>query len=275
MSNIVSPHVLLELYKREWFRMKNNSIVISQRYDENIEKKNKVFYKSILYGKNIRKHLVKSKDSSGNCIGWMQIDVDNMKGKYIAIVCPKEEIHNHQNIFVTEKIRYGDNQCRKPEVSSRYLLLSLAVLQKKKKQDEVPWGINEYKIVQSLKINIISKHNNHNNSEGQYYSYGNKGSFSKVTNSSVGQYANRQFKDQHKQHMSNLKNDFMHSLTAKELRNGINSLCNLLPYLKANIAPVVNTAAKLQENSNSLNLKKMSRIRCGLLANTNLCKCEN
>ena len=151
-----------------------------------------------------------------------------------------------------------NNHCNIKECGSGYLLLSLCVMNKKEKESLYSWGKDECDILRFSKKNIITKTNNHNMSLGEYYSFGNKGSYDNgnVNNSSVGQYANKKYKNKYRQQSSDINDVVMHQCTSMELGKGIATMFLILPQLTEHLSPIVNTASKIQDKIGDINLVK-------------------
>ena len=52
----------------------------------------------------------------------------------------------------------------------------------------IVWSKKHYKAVKDCKKSVISKHNKHHGSFGEYFSFGNKVAYETVDGSSMGQY---------------------------------------------------------------------------------------
>ena len=78
----------------------------------------------------------------------------------------------------------------------RVVVLCFCVLNRQKKNTGQVWGRNHLKLIRQIKSNLMGSIGSHFYSEGLYYSYGNKGSYVMIDNSSVGQYLNKSYDDQ-------------------------------------------------------------------------------
>ena len=105
------------------------------------------------------------------------------------------------------------------------ILLCYCVHSQKQLQNRCEWGIEEYNIMKSSKRSVITKKNNHNESTGKYYSYGNKGSFDLVDGSSVSQYTYRKYKDDVKNCLSATKDILMQQIASRELSVAVDDMC--------------------------------------------------
>ena len=86
----------------------------------------------------------------------------------------------------------------------------------------------------------------HFNSEGLYYSYGNKGSYVMIDNSSVGQYGNRSYDDPVENMMSDNNTDLIEELVSKELEVEIGGVAKIVPSIRKIICPKLNVANEKQ-----------------------------
>ena len=96
---------------------------------------------------------------------------------------------------------------------------------------------------------------NHFGSEGLNYSYGNKGNYGMIDNSSVGQYVNRQYKDTVKVLKSDLNAIIMEEGVSKELKAGIDESSRNIPSIRKLIAHLFNVVNEEQVNKGDISLK--------------------
>ena len=76
-----SPHLVMELTLTEWLQVKHNSIRLSNLIVNQDSTGVYRYYNTIHYGKNVITLKKKSQSSYGWNIGWMNIDICNMKKK--------------------------------------------------------------------------------------------------------------------------------------------------------------------------------------------------
>ena len=132
------------------------------------------------------------------------------------------------------------------------LVLLLAKLKKRKLNESMLWCEKHGEAVKECKNSVISSNNSHHGSLDKYFSFGNSAAYKTVNKSTVGQYhmkrgllANQKVKSQ-----------VIQDLVCKELKEGIESLGNVIPLFKEYIAPVFNIAHDLQATIGDINLKK-------------------
>ena len=259
-----SPHLLMELSVVEWRRMRENSILLSQKFKKNTNEYSHVYFTEIQYGSNIIKRKKKSRGSCGGNMGWINIDVINMKKKYFAIVCHKNDVMDENNIIINGRMRNQNDKWLKEDCGSGMLLLCFCAVNHEESNSLNKWGMEECKILTACKKNIITKKNNHNMSLGEYFSFGNKGSFdNEINNSSVGQYKNKKYKNDSRQHVTDWISKKMHEQISHQLEKAIATMLNILPTLRQHISPIVDTASKIQQEDGDVNLKKCPGYQSG------------
>ena len=110
---------------------------------------------------------------------FLEIELRTMVSRYIIIVARKRNYTDEANIIIC------NSSSAKNYVPSGMLLLCLCV---DKTKSGVSWGQDHCNIVKASKRSVITAKIKHNNSTGLYYSYGNKGNFGLINDSSVSQY---------------------------------------------------------------------------------------
>ena len=135
--------------------------------------------------------------------------------------------------------------------TSDKVVLMIAKLQSVKKKNVMCWSGKHYKAVADAKNSVINKNNSHYGSKGLHFSFGNKGQYKMVHNSSVGQYAMKQGISDEKK----LKCLVIEELVARELKDGINNIGRVLPNFNELIAPVLKIADDLQSILGHINLQ--------------------
>ena len=160
----------------------------------------------------------------------------------------------------TKKNDMGDHMYR----PSGIVVLLLCKLERGGKKTGWSWGEEHYNVIKKSKPNIIGASMGHFGSEGNYYSYGNKGNFGIVDGSSVGQYVVKSFKKESSKLTAKEGAKVIEEMAARDLGIGIDSLVKLIPKLKSLIAPVINTGFNLQGEKGNVNLKCVPASESGL-----------
>ena len=245
-----TPDVLMELSIDAFNHFQGNTIHLSGITIEH----DKISYQNVNYGSNVHKSIPKC--CKGNNI-WQEINLNRMVNNYVLVTVDKVELHKHHAFKDVITITHGYHENGS---GSGKLLLLFARLQKKNKG--MIWTKKHYDAVHECKDSVISKHNKHHQSSGEYFSFGNKGAYKTVDGSSVGQYATK--KNSSIQQKSNVI--IIEELIARELKQGIDILSSLQPAMsfKECISPVLNVAKKLQESIGDIKLKESSYSDYGI-----------
>ena len=249
-----TPHVLMELSVRSYLRFKNNSIQLKEFTITN----GCICYNTVVYGNNIRMKY----NNQTKC---NDINLNETKKNYIVIVIDRDEIIDHpyfKSIITLQhglRCHWNDSEENKHNPSGMLVLL-LAKLKKKKDNESMLWCDKHGEAVKECKNSVISAKKSHHGSLGDYFSFGNSAVYKTVSNSSVGQY-------QMKRDLSivqKVKSRVIQDLVSKELKDGIESLGNVIPLMKEYIAPVFNIAHELQATVGDINLNKDKYSQYGI-----------
>ena len=246
-----TPHVLVELSKKEQLRLSSNCIhlngVTSCKSNGNL------IYNSVTYGSNIRKR--KSNISfDGTKIQSYEVGLQSMKRSSFIITLEKSDALEIFPELITSASTYNDDP------SGAVLLMACGY--KPVSKTGKKWDDNDYALVKKCKPNIL-QNSNHHMSTGYYASFGNKGSYEMINSSSVGQYATKRNTCLAKQiHINNDATKY-ENLCANEISRSISVLRTIIPNIKSIIAPVLETTYELQMTDCDLNLKEMSSINDG------------
>ena len=143
---------------------------------------------------------------------------------------------------------------------SGMLLLLFAKLQQKKTLQDIVWGQKHVKAITDCKNSVITMHNTHHGSLGQYFSFGNNAIYRNINHSTVGQYKNKPRLSK----IKTIQSYVIEDLVARELKDGIQSLGAILPVLQDYIAPVFHVAEKLQSIIGNINIKKGKYAEYGI-----------
>ena len=110
------------------------------------------------------------------------------------------------------------------------------------------------------KTSVISAKNNHHDSKGLYFSFGNKARYKTIDGSSIGQYTNKKNVTVEQK----MKFLVIEDLVARELKDGIMMLGSLIPLLKEYIAPIFGVADKMQLSKGNINIKADKYAKYGI-----------
>jgi len=265
-KRISTPHCIMELSMSEYNRMKKNSIHLSGYNVDVVDKLRVATYDLITYGTNVKKMKKRSKSNGKETIYSNEIKLAEMKGKYLFITGDKKDYLHDPNIFCIDttsrsQSNNGNEGKHKP---SGVVVLCLCILNYQKNNTGWSWGKSHYDLVRQSKNNLMAGMASHFGSEGTYYSFGNKGSYEKINNSSVGQYTNRKYKDDLKMLKSNITATVVEEMVAKELGAGIDGIAKIIPNIRKLIAPVINVAHHEQVKKGDINLSKGRSFDDGL-----------
>ena len=247
-----TPHVLFQFSQRQYQRLKDNCIHLTQGYKED----DKIYYKSICYGDNVKKAR-RCRKVYGSEVKWSNILINQMKLNTLFITTSYEEICSRSdaaNIVVldgTTRCAWNDGEDDAYSPSGRVVLGTFNISDIDE-CTEVSWGLQQKKILKKIKNNTINKTNNHNQSEGLYFSFGNKAFYGRVGNSSVSQYA---IKGSDNEENVNLAN-YMVKLISNEITNGMNNVAKLVPNIDQLTSAVIDTANRMQNDVGDVNLKE-------------------
>lgn len=246
------PHVLVELSQNEHRRLKDNIIQLNGL--EVCISNGDLVYSSVTYGTNLKmnKSSIQSEDKT---IPSYKINLQSTKKSLLLITASKKDILLLHPELLTSCSTYNADP-------SGVVVLMACVARPIKKNNKV-WSDDDFKRVKKCKPNILQG-SNHHESSGYYASFGNKGSFEKVKDSSVGQYTTKKKDTLQKQIILNMEATLYETLCANEISRSVNDLQKFLPNIKRIIAPVLETSFNLQiTEAKDLNLREMSSYKDG------------
>ena len=120
-------------------------------------------------------------------------------------------------------------------------------------------------MMKQSKSDLIGGNATYFSSEGMYYSYGNKGNYDMVNNSSVVKYPNRSYvKNPLKTELSHFNAVMMEEMVSNELSAGLIGMFRIIPNIRTLITPIMNTTFSLQEEKIDVDLKKVPSSEDGL-----------
>ena len=119
------------------------------------------------------------------------INISKIKDNYTVIVAPTGEISSifpHLHVLLV-----GDlyQHCPVQKSKSGYVLLFVGTSYNCKLVEKWMWDADNFKLLKKCKRNIIRKTNDHHESVGHYFSFGNRANFKITKESSVGTYATK------------------------------------------------------------------------------------
>ena len=259
-----SPHCVIELSSKTWQTLKDNSIHLEGMLTGKRNEKNVKWYSTYECGRNIK--LCKKKGAGMPDNGSLkEIKISEMKKKFFIITCNKAEVIEEE-VFIVDECAYNDENVN--EKRSGVILLCICMHDHQKHTTGWEWGIGIYKTITASKNNVIKKKNNHHQSLGGFYSYGNRGNFGMVNGSSVGQYSHKKFKDDLKSMTSQIRDQAIECITCHEFASGVKTLATRVRNVKALISPIIDVAYLEQEKRGSINLKKTESAELGLWETT-------
>ena len=175
------PHVLLELTKRQHSRLIDNCIHLQGISIESA--KDNITFDNVDYGKNI-----KTKKSQLECEDikspLYQVMLNRTKRSLFLITALKSECMN-----VLPQLLTSSTTCINKVVSSGIVVL-FACIDRPIEEPNMEWCNEDFKRLKKCKPNILQS-SGHHQSSGYYASFGNKGSFDKTNELTVGQYCNK------------------------------------------------------------------------------------
>ena len=263
LENKAYPHCLVQLSKKEHDDLRNNSIHVEGIFMEN----GQVQYSEVTYiGSNIKlkKRTLNIDDKDINC---HIINVTRLKKRVFCITTNVSNILKLQKdtIIIPSTSRY-DNDMHEVSTAKEdgIVLLFYAMVPDTYMKYSMDMDYNFAENIKKVKDNIIKSANNHYQSQGLYYSFGNKGAFKIVNNSSVDQYA---IKARAKKTHSNELNEWCsnaESVIALHLNESVNSMKRYIRNIPHLICPLLNVAYEMQKDHGCVNLKSVKTTESGM-----------
>ena len=178
----VSPHCLMELSIVDWQRMKDNCIHLSGIKMITIEGRTEVYYSKIEYGKHVT--VMKRKSiSNDKSIKLKEVNISTKKVNYFIITTEKTAVLRDKLNLIIDATHQAENH-----QSSGKIFLCVCIYNHQKDRIGWTWGKDHYTAIDNSKPNMLIGDSKNFESTGKYYSYGNKGAFGMVDNTSVSQY---------------------------------------------------------------------------------------
>ena len=257
-----SPLVLMQLSAVEYERYKPNCIHVTGGYHETQKsKRDRVTrYSSIEYGSNVkRSRRNMSVDSEGKC-KFNEINLSEMKGNMVMITT-----NTHEAIRLNKDAMFVDTFSKGNSIASGIVVLCIVVFDKKKDELMEEWDQIHHDKLRSCRNNIVvNGKSNHFNSTGYGYSFGNKGFYGMINNSSVSTYAHKKYKNTEKMEDSIFLSRIIDNMTAIEVNYAVTTMKQVLPNIVNLISPVLDVAYNLQYSIGDINLQKVSGTSDGV-----------
>ena len=244
--------------------MKQNSIHVT---DIDSTNKKWITYKTISYiGSRLN---LSSKNLNLNNISndVQVVNVCKSKKRFFSITTTVKDVlsGNPDTILLPSTARYKDNQHEVATFDNNgTVLLYYAILPKKSKKHNMQFDYDFAKNIKKVKNSTIKKGADHNGSTGLYYSFGNKGSYEMVNNSSVGQYSTKVIKNEKKNIEFNMWCSSADDLIAEHMNNSVHALKSYIRNIPRLISPVIDTAYEMQQDHGDVNLKAMNSKESGI-----------
>ena len=246
-----APHVLIELSNTEYKRHKANIIYVEH---PSFASNKEIYYSKITYGNNIKAKTYYT-NTDGFKINQKSIFIQKIKKRYLFIAASKQEcISVFPELLVSSSTTNTD--------PSGKVVLLVCIYDDTAKTSCPPWNYNDFASIKSCKPNILSG-SSHHGSVGYYASFGNKGSFKKVMNSSVGQYVNKKKSDLIRQVQIDEVASRYDNKISLEIKVCCNIMGRLLPNIRSVISPVIDTAFEIQNEVGDINLQPVSSSKNG------------
>lgn len=258
------PHCIIELSVKELRDLNSNRIHVSGIRSEN----NKIYYSTIgEYGKNINHSNVTRLIDEVN-VNLHRINITKSKKRIFCITADSDEILNlrPETLVIKSTSRYNCPQGKEGINDTGVVVLFFGVVPPPTKiKYKMEMNKSFAETIAKTKNNITKKGAaNHHNSTGKYYSFGNKGAYKIVNNSSVGQYSNKNITARkYKELLKDAAKD-AEQLCACHLLDSVLSTQKHIRNMSKLIQPVLSTAYKIQDEIGSVNLKEVESTAGGM-----------
>ena len=115
--------------------------------------------------------------------------------------------------------------------------------------------------IKTCKLNIVTKQNQHFESVGKIYSFGNKGNYGVPT---VSQYVNKKSPNSSKQQKIDIKAKEFELLCSKQVERAITTLKSTFPKIDLSISPTIDATYQLQQTHSNVNFKETNTSSYGI-----------
>ena len=239
-----TAHCLVELGIRQYQRMSDNMIVLSE-----LKCTNGVEYHHVQYGRNVstyKKKRVMLVNQFSDVI-----DLSKVKHNYFVIVTKSEEIKKFFPNLMILKMSSLYQHCPQSKATSGYLLLCIATSKGiHSNMSNIRWNNEDFMHLKRCKKNVIKKNHNHHQSTGHYFNFGNKAGFFIENNLSVGLYSTRKAHSSYDQSHIDYISNILEQKCYSELNIAQQSLCKLIPLNDLFVMPIITAIHEGMAQSN-------------------------
>ena len=247
--------------------MKENAIILG-----NVACGKEAEYSNISYGKNVRCCRKERRMLTNNASDIIKLS--NVKYNYVLILCNKKNcLYMFPQLSIISMSALYSNG-KKEIADSGYLVLFAGSTKATRKGNfEMNWGKNDFRYLKICKKNIIKKNNNHHESTGHYFSFGNRANFLVENDSSVCTYKSRTSHGPYEQRELDDMAIEYDMKCSQQLQIAHNILCNIFPLTKLLVQPILSAAHHCSKVYNEKSpLTETKGYDCGLWAS---CICVN
>jgi len=183
------------------------------------------------------------------------VNLSEIKGGYAIIATTIEELNVmiECNSIILIDSTEGSKSGRAINDKSRlsgYVMLAVMQLDKTINRSGFAWGRGHFNTVNIANNNIMTLSNKHHQSTGHYFSWGNRGNYGMLENSSVGGYACK------RGDKAKMNSEFIEFMMNTELISSIKKMKKILSILPSVVAPVIRVAHELQSTVGDINIQK-------------------
>ena len=274
-----TPTILFELSEDEYKKYKNTSIELTECYIEKgikFKKFNCTYYKNVVIANDLQKnehhktHAIKY-DTTNEEVSFDCFNLERLPNNAIFVLCNKTEVNtvNQNNFILTTACTLASTDTTFK--GSGKVLLFIACKDREENEDndqyisEKVWNQSTFKVVTDCKPNVVTKNNQHFESVGNIYSFGNKAFYGLVdNNSSISQYVNKKSKNPTKQDKINNNAITCEQLCCVQVEKAVNLMKRLFPRINKLISPLLDVAYSMQETKGDINLQKVDTAEHGI-----------
>jgi hypothetical protein len=238
------PHVLMELSLVEFKRFQDNSIHLTGLRESSDKKE--ILYDNVTYGKNITKKYCKTNNKE-QIVKSNELTVTRTKGRYVMITTTKKDC-----LSINQDLMYST--CTNNNHPSGVVVLMTMVYNSIGKNNHV-WSPEDTLRLKKCKPNILVT-SNHHGSTGYYTSFGNKASYDKAIDSSIGQYVSKKNSCVQKQHLIDQDCILFEQRASNEVERSVKDLSKIVPLVRNILSPIIKSAYKLQNKLGDIKLKE-------------------
>ena len=227
-----------------------------------------VKYNKITYGRNV---IVKKKKitSLGKLLHYKEPTIGNMKGGFLFVTAIKKDILTlYKDVLIIDgsSQEIAGDVCDKNKTyhPSGIVVLMFCKLRSNKNKAGYTWGSHQANFCKATKDNLIATNSSHFGSKGQYYSFGNRGNYGMIDDSSVALYVSKKYKNDMKHKLATMNADVLEEMAGSELESAMKDMKSVIPNLTDFIAPTLKTAFQIQQVIGDINMNKVNISDCGM-----------